>query len=216
MQKFQEQVYDLVIMDIQMPVMDGYEATAAIRQWELERQRESVPIIAMTAHTLAGTAEHALQAGCTNYITKPMRKHDFLDMVVQYLGGYEAPAGNLMQPASDMEATAVPPAVKNDLMAAVDPVLVPVVPDFLESAFDNLERIQEHANSCEYDAVKNCAHTIKGDAGTFGFKDAFMLAQKLERAAIDHDSGKIIYITTQLQLHLELISDSYHSAPEGR
>ncbi|HEX9653269.1 MAG TPA: response regulator, partial [bacterium] len=77
--------YDLILMDIQMPVMDGFEATRHIREWEEKQRKERVPIIALTAHALQGYREKCLQSGIDDYITKPLRKRNLLDLVQNWL-----------------------------------------------------------------------------------------------------------------------------------
>jgi CheY-like chemotaxis protein len=76
--------FDLILMDIQMPVMDGFEATAAIR----ERERESgghIPIIAVTAHVMPGYREKCLAAGMDNYIPKPFKMQELKDIIAETL-----------------------------------------------------------------------------------------------------------------------------------
>jgi PAS domain S-box-containing protein len=80
-EKFIANLYDLVLMDIQMPVMDGLEATAAIRGWEIEHGRVSIPIVALTAYALEEDVGRALSAGCTLHISKPLRKQLLLDCI---------------------------------------------------------------------------------------------------------------------------------------
>ena len=82
--KFTLNAYDLVLMDIQMPVMDGYAATMAIRQWEHEQKRPATPIIALTAHALPEDVTRSLKAGCTVHITKPVRKATLLSTISDY------------------------------------------------------------------------------------------------------------------------------------
>jgi len=77
------QPFDLVLMDVQMPEMDGFEATAAIREIE-KRTGEHMIIVAMTAHVMTGDRERCINAGVDNYITKPVRSQLLLDMVAQY------------------------------------------------------------------------------------------------------------------------------------
>ena len=88
-QKFTAGRYDLVLMDMQMPVMDGYDATRAIRQWEQQQGRAATPIVALTAHALAEDTDKSLQAGCTAHVTKPIKKVKLLETISQYAGGGE-------------------------------------------------------------------------------------------------------------------------------
>jgi len=79
--------FDLVLMDVQMPEMDGFEATAAIRNCELHTHAH-IPIIAMTAHAMKGDRERCLQAGMDGYISKPINRNDLLAIIAEH-----APAG---------------------------------------------------------------------------------------------------------------------------
>ncbi|MEC4890659.1 MAG: response regulator [Nitrospira sp.] len=79
--KFKAGQYDLVLMDIQMPVMDGYAATAAIRAWEQEHQRTPTPIIALTANAFQDDIEKSLAAGCSAHLTKPIKKTVLLEAI---------------------------------------------------------------------------------------------------------------------------------------
>ncbi len=84
-ERFKTGHFDLVFMDVQMPVMDGYTATRAIREWEREYDYPPVPIIALTANALREDEQRSLNAGCTGHLTKPIRKGMFLAVVQQYM-----------------------------------------------------------------------------------------------------------------------------------
>lgn len=86
LEQFKNGTYDLVLMDMQMPVMDGLEATAAIRQWEREQHRTPTPIIALTANAFKEEADKSLAAGCTAHITKPIKKKTLLAVIAQCSG----------------------------------------------------------------------------------------------------------------------------------
>lgn len=79
--------YDLVLMDMQMPIMDGYAATREIRRWEAENKRAPIPIIALTAYALTGDAEKSIDAGCNAHIPKPVKKAELLKEVERYAKG---------------------------------------------------------------------------------------------------------------------------------
>ncbi|MBF0187808.1 MAG: transporter substrate-binding domain-containing protein [Magnetococcales bacterium] len=75
---------DLILMDIQMPIMDGYSAVRAIRFWEREQIRTPIPIYALTAHALSGDREKSLEAGCNDHLTKPIKKSVLLNLLAQH------------------------------------------------------------------------------------------------------------------------------------
>jgi len=86
LERFKNGDYDLILMDVQMPVMDGYEATKAIRAWEREHDLPPIQVIALTALALKGDGVKILEAGCNAHITKPIKKHTLLEVLHAYNG----------------------------------------------------------------------------------------------------------------------------------
>ncbi len=83
-EKFKADQYNLVLMDIEMQVMDGYIATKKIRKWEAENQVKPTPIIALTAHALEEHRQKSLDAGCSDHLSKPIKKADLLNAIEKY------------------------------------------------------------------------------------------------------------------------------------
>ena len=83
-EKFKADQYNLVLMDIEMQVMDGYRATKEIRKWEAENQVKPTPIIALTAHALVEHRQKSLDAGCSDHLSKPIKKADLLNAIEKY------------------------------------------------------------------------------------------------------------------------------------
>jgi CheY-like chemotaxis protein len=84
-EKFKAGKYDLVLMDVQMPVMDGYTATREIRTWEREQGRKETPIIALTAHAMKEDLQKSIEAGCTDHLTKPIKRATLMEAVQKYV-----------------------------------------------------------------------------------------------------------------------------------
>ena len=76
----------MVLMDMQMPIMDGLQSTMAIRQWEVEQQHKPTPIIALTANAFSEESIKSLNVGCTAHLTKPIKKKVLLSTITQCLG----------------------------------------------------------------------------------------------------------------------------------
>jgi CheY-like chemotaxis protein len=86
-EKFKAGNYDLVLMDMQMPVMDGYTATRTIRQWESQSGLKPTPIIALTAFALKEEVQKSLDAGCNAHLTKPIKKAILLEAITKMCPG---------------------------------------------------------------------------------------------------------------------------------
>jgi CheY-like chemotaxis protein len=80
-EKFKSNKYDLVLMDMQMPVMDGYSATRLIREWEKQNDKKEIPIIALTAYAMKEDKERTIEAGCSDYLAKPIKKEKLLEAI---------------------------------------------------------------------------------------------------------------------------------------
>ena len=84
-EKFKAHSYKLVLMDIQMPVLDGYQATRRIRQYEAEKQRKPIPIIALSAYAFEDEVDKSINAGCNEHVTKPIVKKELIQLVEKYM-----------------------------------------------------------------------------------------------------------------------------------
>ena len=73
--------YDVVLMDVQMPLMDGREATREIRRWEEQEGRQATPIIALTAHAVKEEIDHCIEAGCDTHLSKPVKKETLISTI---------------------------------------------------------------------------------------------------------------------------------------
>jgi len=174
----EQQPFDLVLMDVQMPDMDGFEATAAIRRRE-EVSGGHVPIIAMTAHAMKGDRERCLAAGMDGYVGKPIQAQELYEVLEQLL-----PAAGT--PKADQGAS--PPGT-HDWSGALERVggdrelLRELIRVFLEE-WPKWKAALGHALAARDSAqVRRLAHTVKGALGQFEAHEAAEAAERLESMA---------------------------------
>jgi len=166
--------YDFVLMDVQMPGMDGYEATARIREHEWTYGRPRRPIVAFTAHASDGAAARSLQAGCDGHITKPIHRAALLDAIFKHVA-------KARPEQAAVEASAPQPA---PLPATVQAL----IPRFLEAARGRIDEVQTALTREDFETVRKQAHALRGSGGAFGFDAITELSARLEAAAEVRDS----------------------------
>lgn len=172
--------FDLILMDIQMPHMDGFEATAAIRAHELGTGTYT-PIVAMTAHAMKGDRERCLDAGMDTYIAKPIQIHDLHQIIEETMR-----LTNQSQGSASPETTRADGTDVIDLDAARvqvdgdDELLREIAEVFLETYSSQLDDIQESIKAGDGDALARAAHSLKGAVGNFSARAAYDLCLRLE------------------------------------
>jgi CheY-like chemotaxis protein len=171
-------------MDVQMPEMDGFQATAAIR----DRERDTgvhTPIVAMTAHAMAGDRERCLAAGMDAYLSKPLRPDDLIGTIAQLFPANGPPTA--VPRASRGAGTPRTSSIDQEALLAdfghSRKVLTEVIGVFLTDAPAYLDRIRAAAAARDHGSVAAAAHALKGSVGLFSKGAAFEEARALEQAA---------------------------------
>jgi CheY-like chemotaxis protein len=175
--------YDLVLMDCQMPEMDGYAATAAIRRHEREQgvAARRTPIVAMTAHALEGDAEKCLAAGMDDYIPKPVTVQR-LEAVLTHWSPQTGPG----TPNEVVDARAL--AALRDLQGAGRPdLLAELLAIYLRDTPPRLAALHEAVARADAAALRRAAHGLKGSSSQIGAVQVARLCTDLEEQAVTID-----------------------------
>jgi CheY-like chemotaxis protein len=188
----EKQSFDIVLMDVQMPEMDGLEATIAIRQREGSTGKH-VPIIAITAHAMKGDRESCLAAGMDAYISKPVHIEELLQ-VTEGLTRHVGPIDRSPKPgpvnAMTIDREAALQRVEGDEVLLADLAKL-----FCDESPRMLSVIQEAITRKNAESLERGAHSLKGSVATFSAQRAFNLALQLERLgrANDFDNAESIF-----------------------
>lgn len=169
-------VFDLILMDIQMPVMNGDVATAKLRAMGYPGV-----IVAVTADDTDAGRAHCLDAGCNSYLTKPVNRDALISVIETYLSNGEyTSAQQTTIPADDSAQQAGAPLYSS---YANDPDMVMLVEDFVDQLPGHVAAIRTAANSDDLGGVTRLAHQLNGAAGGYGFMPVSHAAAALEKAA---------------------------------
>ena len=179
--KLEETPYDLVLMDVQMPVLDGLEATRLIRA---DRRWDALPVVAMTAHAMNGDRERCLQAGMNAYISKPVQPAHLVATIERYLS-QEKPGA----------APAVPSHLErlltDRLMQGDSAMMNDMLKLFLQIAPERLDRIETAAGRSDFDALDREVKKIRVAADQLASANLRDCARRVEQAAATGDYPEV-------------------------
>lgn len=189
--------FDLVLMDVQMPEMDGLEATRRIRERE-EGQGGHLPIVALTAHAFEEDRRRCLEAGMDSYVAKPIRPEELFRAVEEAL-------------ARSSGAETPPPGPPIDLGKALEMVdgdrefLKGLLEMFVSDCPERLLRLADALGQGDWETVAQEAHTLKGTAGNLGFDRMRELAKELQETAKEGDKERAEELLEELGQALEAL-----------
>lgn len=215
----QEESFDLVLMDCQMPIMDGFEATASIRQREADMGLPAIPIIALTANAISGDREHCLARGMDDYLSKPFAQEQLHDVLARWLPTRKA--------RSDAGAASADAALGNNRIAAPAPVvsieidqqvirqlrelregLLPrIIGLFRSSSPPLLAQLETAVAQRDADLLYKTAHNFKNSAANLGLVELAAACRDCEAKArqgnLEHAEQQLLSIQTLYGLSLQ-------------
>jgi len=209
--------YDLVLMDVQMPEMDGLEATRQIRNPQSAVRNHQIPVIAMTAHAMQGDREKCLEAGMNDYVSKPISSQALVEALEKWLP--KEPAATTGQITGKPEEAAAVSVEepdtqvfdKADMMARLmgdEDLARRVVAVFLEDIPRQIEVLKGYREAGDVASAELQAHSIKGASGNVGGEALRAVAFELEKAAKNGDLESVTARLPELELQFSRLKKS--------
>jgi HPt (histidine-containing phosphotransfer) domain-containing protein len=212
--------FDLVLMDCEMPVMDGYAATKAIRDWESDLvEHVSIPIVALTAHALSGDRQHCLISGMDDYLCKPFSMNDLRSVLAQWLPTATDDASQDGNDRSDGSLDSEQPpenAIHTEaleMIGSLDPVqgkelAIRVIGVYEDNSAELIDTLAEAMNDGDVDRVRTAAHALKSSSGNVGATRLVTLCRNIEIAAREKELGGMIEQLAAVKLeHAEVLGE---------
>ncbi|MFN8589481.1 MAG: PAS domain S-box protein [Candidatus Eisenbacteria bacterium] len=211
-ERFREGGWDVVLMDMQMPVMDGLQSTRAIRAWEAEQQLPRTPIVAVTAHTLDDDRAAAFEAGMDGFVGKPIVPDELLKVIA-----------SLVRFASEESAAeSGPPALAEVLdwdealerMDGDEAVLLELLRLFLQDMDHMVARLEEACASGDLTVLVRAAHGLKGASATISARAVAPLAREVEELARQGDGVQALDRMQELRVEMQRLRRALEALPE--
>ncbi|MDO6386854.1 MULTISPECIES: PAS domain-containing hybrid sensor histidine kinase/response regulator [unclassified Uliginosibacterium] len=216
---FEKRRFDLILMDVQMPVLGGIEATKAIRarearrSWAMSGRWEVTPIIAMTAHVMQGDRERCLEAGMDDYVSKPIQPSELFAAIERVTRRFESTdfEGNLNaldEPGSpiDPEGGVADLGQTRALLDGDEASVHSLIEIFLGDYSRNCSKLEEAAARSDAKTLYTVAHSLKSSVGVFGAVIAADAAQRVEQAGRRGDLEKALQALPELLTELSRVA----------
>ena len=193
--------YDLVLMDVEMPVMDGYTAVGEIRRFEQASGARATPVLALTAHAFAEMVAQGRSAGFTSQLTKPIRKNTLLEALAEYASKGLRPQ-ELPQPATARNAS-------GPIRVLIEPGMEDAAPLYLEKRRKDVPQYRQALAGQDFDTIRTLGHKMKGTGAGYGFPELSSIGAAIEQAAARKDESTVRMKVNELALYVDTVELEY-------
>ncbi|HLK19978.1 MAG TPA: ATP-binding protein [Bryobacteraceae bacterium] len=177
--------FDLILMDLDMPRLDGYGATKMILDWQTSHGQPLTPIVALSGHAMREAQQASLAAGCAAHVAKPVDRATLLSTVDRYA----------------RVKVASPPKT-----ASVDEALAALVPKYLASKPKQIEEARAALAANNFEPIRRFGHNLKGTGRGYGFPPIEDMGKEIEKAALAHDEARVV---EQLESLLHFVNEEH-------
>jgi signal transduction histidine kinase/DNA-binding response OmpR family regulator/CHASE3 domain sensor protein len=185
----QGELFDLVLMDIDMPVMDGYTATRSIRSWQ-QSQGIATPIVALSADAMQEAVLASLDAGCLAHVAKPVDRDTLLKTIRRYVPAM-ADRPVALTPGALPPLALSAPAGSPARTSTVSKEVLELVPQYLASKEKQIEEARTNLAIRDFGPIRRFGHNLKGTGRGYGFPSIEELGKELEKAAQQADASRV-------------------------
>jgi CheY-like chemotaxis protein len=206
-ERWSEDRFDLILMDIQMPDVDGLEATRMIRSREVAGER--TPIVALTARAMTGDREECIAAGMDSYLSKPIRSTDLMEIIDGIVHASNPPAESV---DADAEAPAFDLEKLREIVSGDDSLVAELMAMFAAEAPMYVEAICKAHAQRDRQTLRDAAHTLKGSANAITAREVGHAAERIEVAARTASLESILPAIADLQLALAQLEARFHES----
>jgi len=190
LKKFKANKYDIVLMDMQMPEMDGFTATRLIREWEKENSSPTTPVIALTAYAFKEETEKLTAAGCDDFLTKPFNREKLLETIIKKIPFDKKPSIYAVYDNDNfLQTTEMKELIKF----------------FLKEVRTFLNQLNEADEKNDYKVIEMIGHKLKGGGGSVGYPEISEIGNELELAAIINDNKAVKKHINKLSAYLKTV-----------
>jgi len=177
--------FDLILMDLDMPILDGYGATKMILEWQTSHGQSPTPIVALSGHAMREAQLASLAAGCSAHVAKPVDRAKLLSTVERYARTKTAPAPRT---------------------AEMDDAIAALIPKYLAAKPKQIEEARASLAAKDFEPIRRFGHNLKGTGRGYGFPPIETMGKEIEKAAVAHDEARI---AEQLESLLHFIAEDH-------
>ena len=210
-EQYRNNDFDIILMDLQMPNMDGYEATRVIRS-DFPKEKREIPIVAMTAHVLDGVAEKCIAAGMNDCVSKPINTAHLSLLINQLLNGNTSPSKTQINNVSVKKRTVVDLTMIKKISKNNQEKIIKYIDLYLNSVPSDMEKMKKALKLKDFKALSSLAHKLKGNAGYMGLNALLSSLDSLEKLIEnDENSKEITIIVNRVESIIALSIDELKS-----